>query len=170
MARVLLVGCGGRGQALSRRLVTGGHAVAGTTRDPRRIAAIEAAGARGHVCDPDRIGTLMGALEGVGVVAWLLGSASGPARRVADLHDGRLRMLLEKVVDTPVRGVLYETGGSVPRAVTDRGRDVLARAHGTWRIPVAVLEAGPADRAAWLAEAEAAVAELLSPVAVARLR
>ena len=31
--RVLIVGCGGRGQALARSLVEAGHAVRGTTRD-----------------------------------------------------------------------------------------------------------------------------------------
>ena len=43
MARVLIVGCGGRGQALARELVAAGHAVRGTTRDPARADAIAAA-------------------------------------------------------------------------------------------------------------------------------
>ena len=34
MARVLIVGCGGRGRALARELVAAGHTVRGTTRDP----------------------------------------------------------------------------------------------------------------------------------------
>ena len=37
MARVLIVGCGGRGQALARELVAAGHAVRGMTRDPARV-------------------------------------------------------------------------------------------------------------------------------------
>ena len=35
MARVLIVGCGGRGQALARELAAAGHAVRGTTRSPQ---------------------------------------------------------------------------------------------------------------------------------------
>ena len=103
MARVLIVRCGCRGQALARELVAAGHAVRGTTRDPARTEAIAAAGAEPYVGDPDRIGTLMDALRGVTVVCWLLGAVPD-----ADLHGGRLRMLFEKLVDTPVRGVVYE--------------------------------------------------------------
>ena len=54
----------------------------------------------------------MEALAGVTVVAWLLGSADGDG--AAELHAGRLRMLCEKLVDTPVRGLLYEGAGTLP--------------------------------------------------------
>src|SRR5919198_6684593 len=103
MARVLIIPCGCRGQALARELVAAGHVVRGTTRDPAKTAAIAAAGAEPYVGDPDRIGTLMDALAGVTVLVWLLGSVPDP-----DLHGGRLRMMFEKLVDTPVRGVVYE--------------------------------------------------------------
>ena len=108
MARILIVGCGCRGQALTRELVAAGHTVRGTTRDPARTHDIHEAGAEPYVGDPDRIGTLMGALTGVTVLVWLMGSATGDADDVFALHDGRLRMLWEKLVDTPVRGVVYE--------------------------------------------------------------
>ena len=111
MARVLIVGCGCRGQALARDLCAAGHAVRGTTRDPARGDAIAAAGAEPYVGDPDRIATLMEALAGVTIVCWLMGTATGDADRVSALHDGRLRMLWEKLVDTPVRGVLHEAAG-----------------------------------------------------------
>ena len=101
MARVLIVGCGGRGQALARSLVEAGHAVRGTTRDAGHLDAIAAAGAEPYVGDPDRIATLMEAIAGVTVVVWLLGTATG--ERAGELHAGRLRMLCEKLVDTPVR-------------------------------------------------------------------
>ena len=117
MARVLIVGCGCRGRALARDLVADGHAVRGTTRDPARAAAIAAAGAEPYVGDPDRVATLMEALAGVTVVCWLMGTASGDPARVAALHDGRLRMLWEKLVDTPVRGVVHEAAGPLPEAV-----------------------------------------------------
>ncbi len=124
MARVLIVPCGGRGCALARELVAAGHAVRGTTRDPARAEAIRAAGAEPVVADPDRVGTLMGALAGVTVVCVLLGSAAGEPEQVAALHDGRLRMLWEKLVDTPVRGVVYEAAGTVPADVLAHGRGV----------------------------------------------
>ena len=130
MARVLIVGCGCRGQALARDLVAAGHVVRGTTRDPARADAIAAAGAEPYVGDPDRIGTLMGALAGVTVVCWLLGAVPDP-----DLHGGRLRMLFEKLVDTPVRGVVYERALPQGEAIA---RDAAER----WRIPVAVIEPG----------------------------
>jgi uncharacterized protein YbjT (DUF2867 family) len=161
MARVLIVGCGCRGQALARELRTAGHAVRGTTRDPARAGAIAAAGAEPYIGDPDRVATLMEALGGVTIVCWLMGTATGDPERVAALHDGRLRMLWEKLVDTPVRGVVHEAAGPLPLAVLARGRAVAEAAHETWRIPLVVLDADPADHDAWRAAATAAVAGLL---------
>jgi uncharacterized protein YbjT (DUF2867 family) len=129
VARVLIVGCGCRGQALARELRAAGHAVRGTTRDPARTEAIAAAGAEPYVGDPDRIATLMDALTGVTILVWLLGGATDP-----ELHGGRLRMMLEKLVDTPVRGVVYE--GTPEGAALAR-----ASAH-TWSIPLEVLSGG----------------------------
>ena len=162
MARVLIVGCGCRGRALARELRAAGHAVRGTTRDPARAEAIAAAGAEPYVGDPDRIGTLMEALTGVTIVCWLLGTASGDPEKVAALHDGRLRMLWEKLVDTPVRGVVHEAAGPLPREVLERGRSLALVAHETWLIPLELLEADPADHARWLPSARTAVARLLS--------
>jgi nucleoside-diphosphate-sugar epimerase len=161
MARVLIVGCGCRGQALARDLRAAGHAVRGTTRDPARTAAIAAAGAEPYIGDPDRVATLMDALTGVTVLCWLMGTATGDPERVAALHDGRLRMLWEKLVDTPVRGVVHEAAGPLPPEVLARGRAVAEVAHATWRIPLVVLDADPARHDAWRAAAGAAVAGLL---------
>jgi nucleoside-diphosphate-sugar epimerase len=136
VARVLIVGCGCRGQALARDLCAAGHAVRGTTRDPRRTKAIAAAGAEPYVGDPDRIATLMGALTGVTIVCWLLGTVAVP-----ELHGGRLRMLFEKLVDTPVRGVVYE-------AALAEGREIARDASDRWRIPLEMLEPAGDARAA----------------------
>jgi uncharacterized protein YbjT (DUF2867 family) len=149
VARVLIVPCGCRGRALAGALLQEGHAVRGTTRDPTRAEAIAAAGAEPFVGDPDRIGTLMEALRGVTVVCWLMGTVPVP-----ELHAGRLRMLWEKLVDTPVRGVVYE--GALPE-----GEAVARQAAQTWQIPLEVLTADPADHEAWLAAATGAVARLL---------
>jgi hypothetical protein len=148
VARVLIIPCGCRGRALASSLVDAGHAVRGTTRGDH-VAEIEAAGAEAYVGDPDRIGTLMGALSGVTIVCWLMGTIPVP-----ELHEGRLRMLWEKLVDTPVRGVVYE--GALPQ-----GEDVARTASQTWQIPLEVLTADPADHDAWLAAAGAAVDRLL---------
>ena len=161
MARVLIVGCGCRGQALARDLRAAGHAVRGTTRDRARIGAIAAAGAEPYVGDPDRIATLMDALTGVTVLCWLMGSATGDAERVAALHDGRLRMLWEKLVDTPVRGVVHEAAGPLPPEVLARGAAVAQEAHGTWRIPLELLSADPSDHDRWRRAAVTAVDRLL---------
>jgi nucleoside-diphosphate-sugar epimerase len=161
VARILIVGCGCRGQALTRDLRAAGHAVRGTTRDAARTAAIAAAGAEPYVGDPDRVATLMDAIAGVTIVCWLMGTATGDPERVAALHDGRLRMLWEKLVDTPVRGVVHEAAGPLPAEVVARGRAVAETAHATWRIPLVLLEADPADHVGWPAAASAAVARLL---------
>ena len=130
MARVLIVPCGCRGRALARELAAAGHTVRGTTRDRAKAEAIAAAGAEPYVGDPDRIGTLMDALAGVSVVCWLMGSIA--------LSPDRERMLFEKLVDTPVRGVVYE--GASPQ---------LARAASRrWHIPLEVLEPGGAAKRA----------------------
>jgi threonine dehydrogenase-like Zn-dependent dehydrogenase len=160
VARVLIVGCGCRGQALAGALVAAGHAVRGTTRAPARLADIEASGAQGVVADPDRLGTIMGQLAGVSVVCWLMGGVDGES--AADLHGPRLETLLERLVDTPVRGLVYEGAGPVDTQLLRSGARLVREAGRIWRMPVAVSAVDPADRGAWLAEMHAAVAELLS--------
>jgi nucleoside-diphosphate-sugar epimerase len=153
MARVLIVGCGCRGQALSRALVESGHAVRGTTRDAERLPAIEAAGAEALLADPDRLVTMMPAIEGVTVVCWLMGTADAP-----ELHGPRLESMLEHIVDTPARGLVYETGGTErPDAAA-----IAKRAAATWQMPVEVLDADPAAYGTWTAAAVAAVERALS--------
>ncbi len=142
MARVLIVPCGCRGRALAAELSAAGHVVRGTTRDPANADAIAAAGAEPYVGDPDRIGTLMGALAGTTVVCWLMGSIA--------IDPGRVRMLFERLVDTPVRGFAYEAVGDVPDRLLSAGRDAVARAAETWRIPVTTFES-PRNETGWTA-------------------
>jgi hypothetical protein len=140
--------------------VAAGHAVRGTTRTEGRAEAIHAAGAEPYVGDPDRIGTLMEAIASVTVVMWLLGSAEGAAAE--ELHAGRLRMLCEKLVDTHVRGLVYEAAGTLPDDVLAGGAEVVRRAAETWQIPVRVLETDPRDCEPWTRDAAAAVDALLA--------
>jgi hypothetical protein len=155
-----MVGGGCRGLRLARELVAEGHAVRAVTRSEERRAGIEAAGCECWIGDPDRIGTLRYALDNVTVLLWLLGTATGP--NVSDLHGSRLRMMLDKVTDTTVRGVLYEAAGTVDSASLRTGAAELDRARELNEIPGALLEADPADQAAWVAAARAGIGRLLS--------
>jgi uncharacterized protein YbjT (DUF2867 family) len=158
VARVLIVGCGCRGRALAGALAGSGHAVRGTTRERAKVAAIEASGAEGVVADPDRLGTLMPALAGVSAICWLMGSAGdGP-----DLHGDRLRTLMERLVDTHVRGLVYEGAGTVDGRWLEQGAEIVGRASATWRIRVEVVRADPSRRDAWLQAMTQAVGRILA--------
>jgi nucleoside-diphosphate-sugar epimerase len=160
MARALVVGCGCRGRSLAAGLAERGLAVRGTTRDRGRVEGILSAGAEAVVADPDRLGTLLPHLEGVTVVCWLMGSAEGD---VTSLHSDRLQSLLEKLVDTPVRGFLYEAAGTVDRGQLEAGGAIARAAEATFRIPVAVVEEPPGDHDRWLSAMMTAVDRLLVP-------
>jgi nucleoside-diphosphate-sugar epimerase len=149
MARALIVGCGCRGRALGERLAAEGWAVRGTSRGEQGLATIGAAGIEPALADPDRPGTLLELVGDVTVVHWLLGSAVGEAELLESIHGSRLERILERLVDTPVRGFVYEAAGSVPAPVLATGAAAVARAGETWRIPVARVDADPADPAAW---------------------
>lgn len=111
MARILLVGGAGR----ARELASSGHVVE------------EADGV-----DPDRLVTLTPRLEGVSVVCWLFGESGAES-----LHGDRLASLVEYLVDTPVRGLVYERSADHPR-----GEEIVTRARVTFRIPCAVVSPG----------------------------
>lgn len=151
MARILIVGCGCRGRALAAALVAEGHAVRGTSRSEQSRGAIEATGAEFHQGDPDRIGTLTYALDGTTILVWLMGSAAGSPDQLAALHGARLQMLLERTIDTTVRGLVYEAAGSVPAGLLAAGADTVAKACAHSEIPFRLLGAGdsphPAVRA-----------------------
>jgi nucleoside-diphosphate-sugar epimerase len=161
-----MVGGGCRGLALARELVAEGHAVRAVTRSEQRRAEIEAAGCECWIGDPDRIGTLRYALDNVTVLLWLLGTATGP--NVADLHGSRLRMMLEKVTDTTVRGVVYEAAGTVDAAALRAGAAEVARARELNEIPGALLEADPSAPEEWVAAAREAIDRLLAPATLRR--
>ncbi len=160
MARVLIVGCGCRGQELARELGAAGHAVRGTTRDAAKTEAIEAAGAEGVVADPDRLGTLLPLMAGVTVICWLMGTAAGDD--AAALHGDRLDSLLGKLVDSGVRGLVYEAAGSVDAGLLDDGAARVQAAGSANSMPVAVIATAPTAHADWLAAARAAVDQVLA--------
>jgi hypothetical protein len=157
VARLLIVGCGCRGRALAARLLEAGHVVRGTTRDAARLPEIEAAGAEGVVANPDRLGTLMPQLGGVSALCWLMGSA----RANPELQGARLRSMLEHLVETPVRGVVYEAAGQAQPELLAAGAAAVREAAARWRMPAEVVTAAPADHDAWLDAMTAAVARVL---------
>jgi uncharacterized protein YbjT (DUF2867 family) len=163
LARVLIVGGGCRGRALGERLADEGWAVRGTSRREEGLAAIEAAGIEPALADPECPGTVLETVADVAIVVFLLGSAVGEPDAVAAIHGPRLERLLERLVETPVRGVVYEAAGSVEASVLSGGAELVRRASRTWRIPAAVVAAEPADRQEWLEEMAAAAVGLLLP-------
>jgi hypothetical protein len=104
---------------------------------------------------------VLDAIEGVALVYWLLGSAQGDPDAVAALHGPRLQRLLEEIVDTPVRAVVYEVtvgldpehAGAAFAALSDAGR--------RWRIPFEVVDAERAKPELWLVGMLAAASELV---------
>jgi hypothetical protein len=135
--------------------------VRGTTRDESRRAAIEATGAECYVGDPDRIGTLTYALDNATILCWLLGSATGDPERVAALHGTRLQMLLERTIDTTVRGVVYEAAGTVDPAALAGGAERVRAACQYSQIPFRVVDADPSFHDEWLADMLDAVEGIL---------
>jgi hypothetical protein len=111
VARVLVVGGAGR----AAELASSGHVVED-----------------GEGIDPARLVTLTPRLDGVSVVCWLFGDSDSEA-----LHGDTLAALVEYLVDTPVRGLVYERSPDHPR-----GLEIAARARETFRIRCEVVSSG----------------------------
>jgi uncharacterized protein YbjT (DUF2867 family) len=149
VARALIVGCGCRGLELGRALAEQGWLVRGTTRRPERTSEIEGAGIEARVADPGRLDTVLELVDDIAVVYWLMGSAAGEPEALAAMHGSKLELLLRHLVDTPVRGFVYEAPGSAEADVRAHGPAIVRGAAERWRIPVEVVEAPPADPDAW---------------------
>ncbi len=160
MARALIVGCGCSGRALGSELLEEGWAVRGTSRDAAGLDAIEAAGIEPARADPEQPGTILELVDDVAILIWLLGSATGDT--VADIHGPRLESLLERLVETPVRGFIYEGAGTVDAKLLGGGAELVRNAEATWRIPVTVTETPRDQGPAWVEEIENAVVELIA--------
>jgi uncharacterized protein YbjT (DUF2867 family) len=164
LARALIVGCGCRGRSLGERLLAAGWAVRGTSRREDGLGPIEAAGIEPALADLDRVGTVLEHVGDVAVVYLLLGSAEGEPEAVAALHGPRLERLMEKLVDTPVRGVVYEAVGSVDAQLLAGGAAIVEAAAATWRIPVEIVRGEEQeDPVAWSREMAETALRLLSP-------
>jgi hypothetical protein len=136
--------------------------VRGTTRDEANLPAIEAAGAEAVVADPYRLATVTPLLFGVSVVVWPFGTATGTGDEVEAVHGPRLETLLTKLVDSGVRGLVYEAAGTVRQDLLDAGA-AQVRASGEWfRMPVSIVDADPADTEAWKTAMVAGVDSILT--------
>jgi len=151
MARALIVGCGCRGRDLACALLESGWVARGTTRAEARLDEIAATGAEAVLADPDQVGSVLDHVGDVTVVYWLLASAYGEPEAVEALHGARLERMLEQLVDTPVRGFVYEAAGSAEPAQLEAGAALVQAASARWRIPVRVVEADPGEPEAWRA-------------------
>lgn len=153
MARALIVGCGCRGRLLGERLLDEGWRVRGTSRHEEGLAAIEAAGIEPALADPAHPGTVIDLVGDVTVVHWLLGSAQGEPDELSALHGHCLERVLERLVETPVRGFVYEARGSIASEILGRGAKVVDAAASTWRIPIGVIDTAPINSSRWLDQA-----------------
>jgi hypothetical protein len=127
--------------ALANGLFEAGHPVRGTTRDSERVSKLEAVGIETVVADPYRLATLMPHVANTTAMVWLMGSASGDD--VEALHRTRLQTVLERLVDTPVRGMVYEGAGTLPRALLREGAAAVREAALTWQMPNAIVDRDP---------------------------
>ncbi len=159
MPRCLIVGCGARGRELAAALRDRGHVIRATTRDERKLGLIEATGAEAVLADPDRLATLASALDHVAVLVLLLGSAAGPPAAVEALHRERLDALLRRLLDTTVRGVVYEAAGSLDAGLLAAGGRIVRDACERGRIPYALVATGPGP--GWLEAMVGAVDRVL---------
>lgn len=162
MARVVIVGCGRRAMELARLLQADGHAVRGTTRHEERRSELEQAGIEPWIGDPDRIATVHYSMENATILCWFLASAEGDPEKVEALHGTRLEMMLERTIDSPVRGVLYEAQGSVESRALEQGASVVQRICDRNEIPWQLLKSDPSQPAAWAQAAKAKIDSLLS--------
>jgi hypothetical protein len=160
VARVLIVGCGCRGEALADALIAAGHPVRGTTRNPARVGELEAAGIEPAVGDPYRLATLLPHMANTSALVWLMASATGDD--VQALHRTRLQTTLERLVDSPVRGMVYEAAGTLPAALLREGAAEVRKAALTWQMPNVIVEQEPGDLEPWVSAMVAAVEEVLA--------
>jgi hypothetical protein len=164
VARVLIVGGGCRGRLLAGELVAIGHAVRITTRSEERRAAIESTGAECWIGTPTRLSTLRGALDGVTLACWMLARASGEPEELRALHGALLESFVRQVIDTTVRGFIYDASPrTLERQLLDTGSEIVRSLAAFNAIPARVIAcARDEEDGSWIAGARGAVEGLLS--------
>lgn len=160
MARLLIIGGGERGIELARTRIAARDVARIVAVNDNDAAAIEAVGAEPWHGDPSRLATIVGALEGVAVVCWLLADV-GATEGGDALHRDLLESFLSEAVDTTMRGFVYERAGQAGSELLAAGTAIVERVASANAIPIATIDVASDDDAAWLQAAEAAVASLL---------
>lgn len=158
----MIVGCGCRGRALGSALKDLGHIVRGASRSKENLKRVADVGIEPVEADPIQLSQLMQHIEDVAVIVWLMGDAKGDESDVSMLHDAVLEHVLRKLVDTHVRGFVYEASGGVSAGLLKKGREHVERANHTWHIPVGFIDQSQDDPGRWLAQALQSVTSLLS--------
>ena len=97
------------------------------------------------------------------VACWLLAGAAGAAGELQELHTVRLEFFLTQMIDTTVRGFVYEGRGttSAPEALVE-GEQIARRMCERNAIPLAVLDRPAAEGDLWQQQARAAIEQLLN--------
>jgi hypothetical protein len=93
-------------------------------------------------------------------MCWLMGSATGDD--VEALHRTRLQTVVERLVDTPVRGMVYEAAGTLGADLLREGAAIVRKGSVTWAMPAAIVDTDPADHDMWRAAMVAGVERVLS--------
>jgi hypothetical protein len=65
-------------------------------------------------------------------------------------------------VDTPVRGMVYEASGTLPRGLLREGAAAVRKASLIWQMPIAIVEQPLLGHDAWVAAMVAGVDSVLS--------
>jgi hypothetical protein len=78
-----------------------------------------------------------------------MGSALAEPEVLAAIHGPRLERVLEQLVDSPVRGFVYEASGRAQRQYRERGAAIVREAGERWRIPVEIVNEHPSHPEAW---------------------
>jgi hypothetical protein len=149
VARALIVGCGCRGRLVGQRLLAEGWEVRGTSRTKDGFAAMARAGIEPALADPLYPHTVLELVGDVAIVLWLLASAKGSPEELSAIHGSRLERLMERLIETPVRGFVYEMEGTVDPILLEHGSEVLEAAGDTWRVGIACVFVDPGDPHDW---------------------
>jgi hypothetical protein len=80
---------------------------------------------------------------------------------VRALSSSRLEAFVRQLIDTTVRGLIYEAAGAVPSRDLVAGARMASALGEQNAIPVATLTADPRQLEGWLADARAALGSLL---------
>jgi hypothetical protein len=124
------------------------------------VPELEAAGIEPAVGDPYRLATLLPHIANTSAMVWLMASATGDD--VEALHRTRLETVLARLVDSPVRGMVYEAAGALPAALLREGAAEVRKAAVTWQMPNVIVEQNPSEHDAWVAAMIAGVEEVLA--------